>query len=59
MRCAAYSAITNRPLHTRTDDAAFSNTAISHFHDKLVHIYSRLKTAPGKSLGRKRHQVVS
>ncbi|KXN86053.1 hypothetical protein AN958_10529 [Leucoagaricus sp. SymC.cos] len=58
MRCAAYSTITNRPLHTPTDDTASPNTAIAHFYDKLVHIHSQLKTTPGRSLGQKRHNVL-
>ncbi|EDR09836.1 uncharacterized protein LACBIDRAFT_248341 [Laccaria bicolor S238N-H82] len=59
LRCAAYSTVTNRPLHTPTDDPEHEHTAIQHFHDKLVHICERLKTEPGKKLGDKRHQVVS
>ncbi|KAF9450078.1 hypothetical protein P691DRAFT_702042 [Macrolepiota fuliginosa MF-IS2] len=58
MRCAAYSTVTNRPLHTPTDDAAHPNTAIQHFYDKLLHIHDRLKTDPGRILGEKRHKVL-
>ncbi|KJA14520.1 hypothetical protein HYPSUDRAFT_49070 [Hypholoma sublateritium FD-334 SS-4] len=58
MRCAAYSTVTNRPLHTPTDDPEQSETAIQHFHDKLLHIHQRLKTAPGKEMGDKRHKVL-
>ncbi|KAF9478330.1 hypothetical protein BDN70DRAFT_880100 [Pholiota conissans] len=59
MRCAAYSTVTNRPLHTPSDDPESPHTAIQHFHDKLLHIHERLKTAPGKKLGDKRHKAVS
>ncbi|KIM40609.1 hypothetical protein M413DRAFT_73097 [Hebeloma cylindrosporum] len=58
MRCAAYSTVTNRPLHTPAEDPQHSNTAIQHFHDKLLNIRDRLKTEPGKKLGDKRHRVV-
>ncbi len=40
-----------RPLHTPTDDPEQGETAIQHFHDKLLHIHQRLKTAPGKEMG--------
>ncbi|KAF8972165.1 hypothetical protein BDZ97DRAFT_1650219 [Flammula alnicola] len=59
MRCAAYSTVTNRPLHTPSDDPENSKTAIQHFHDKLLKIRERLKTEPGRKLGDKRHKVVS
>ncbi|EIW83994.1 hypothetical protein CONPUDRAFT_163243 [Coniophora puteana RWD-64-598 SS2] len=55
MRCAAFSSVTNRPLHAppgRTD------TAVEHFYDKLLHIQDRLKTEPGKKMGAKRHQLM-
>ncbi|KAK7057717.1 metal dependent phosphohydrolase [Favolaschia claudopus] len=58
MRCAAYSAAVNRPLHIPTTDPRVSECAIQHFHDKLVLIRDRLKTAPGKALGEKRHRVL-
>ncbi|TFK36634.1 hypothetical protein BDQ12DRAFT_633441 [Crucibulum laeve] len=58
MRCAAYSTVTNRALHTPPDDPDLEHTAIQHFHDKLIHIRDRLKTEPGKKLGDKRHQAL-
>ncbi|KAJ7707486.1 hypothetical protein B0H17DRAFT_1032857 [Mycena rosella] len=58
MRCAAYSAAVNRPLHIPSDDPKVDESAIQHFHDKLVLIHERLKTAPGKVLGEKRHRVI-
>ncbi|KAF8164004.1 hypothetical protein BJ912DRAFT_1005239 [Pholiota molesta] len=58
MRCAAYSTVTNRPLHTPSDDPENPHTAIQHFHDKLIHIHERLKTATGKKLGDKRHKAL-
>ncbi|KAJ7592971.1 hypothetical protein C8J56DRAFT_779278 [Mycena floridula] len=58
MRCAAYTALRNEPRHTGPDDPARSNSAIQHFDDKLVHIYDRLKTSPGKSLGQRRHKLI-
>ncbi|KAF7362417.1 Metal dependent phosphohydrolase [Mycena venus] len=58
MRCAAYSAAVNRPLHIPSDDPRVTESAIQHFHDKLVLIRDRLKTAPGKVLGEKRHGVL-
>ncbi|KAL1742484.1 hypothetical protein HDZ31DRAFT_43125 [Schizophyllum fasciatum] len=58
LRCAAFSASTNRPLHTPPDDPANDSSAVQHFHDKLVHIKDRLKTAPGRAMGETRHQVL-
>ncbi|KZP00492.1 hypothetical protein CALVIDRAFT_533502 [Calocera viscosa TUFC12733] len=54
MRCAAFSAITNRPLYV----AGNEDTAIAHFHDKLLKIAGSLKTEMGKQLGVKRHQAM-
>ncbi|KAJ7350739.1 hypothetical protein DFH08DRAFT_695095 [Mycena albidolilacea] len=59
MRCAAYSAVVNCPLHVPSDDPRLKDSAIQHFHDKLVLIKDRLKTAPGKALGEKRHAAAS
>ncbi|KAE9402917.1 hypothetical protein BT96DRAFT_815833 [Gymnopus androsaceus JB14] len=58
LRCAAYNASQNNPLHTPPDDAAVARTAIQHFTDKLIHIRDRLKTDLGKQLAVKRHQLV-
>ncbi|KAF8910558.1 hypothetical protein CPB84DRAFT_1227284 [Gymnopilus junonius] len=58
MRCAAYSTVTNRPLHTPSEDPQHAHTSIQHFHDKLLHIRDRLKTGPGRKLGDKRHKVL-
>jgi uncharacterized protein len=58
MRCAAYSAITKRALHAPDGDADQPESAIQHFHDKLLHIRERMKTAPGKQMAEKRHQLV-
>ncbi|KAJ7158573.1 hypothetical protein C8R46DRAFT_1164975 [Mycena filopes] len=58
LRCAAYSAAVNRPLHMPSSDPRVDESAIQHFHDKLVLIRDRLKTAPGKVLGEKRHGVL-
>ncbi|KAG2047238.1 hypothetical protein BDR06DRAFT_1032488 [Suillus hirtellus] len=55
MRCAAYSAAVNRPLHAPPGRL---DTAVQHFYDKLLHIQERLKTEPGKQMGAKRHQFV-
>ncbi|KAH9856564.1 hypothetical protein C2E23DRAFT_808132 [Lenzites betulinus] len=58
LRCAAYSAAVNQPLHTPGDDPAHDSSAIQHFHDKLLHIKDRLKTVPGKELAEKRHKMM-
>jgi len=58
MRCAAYSTVVNRPLHAPADDPVHDDTAIQHFHDKLLHIRERLKTEPGKRLAEKRHRLM-
>jgi uncharacterized protein len=59
MRCAAYSAVTNRPLHVPTgSETAFADNAIHHFYDKLLLIKDRLKTEVGKLMGEKRHRMV-
>ncbi|KAF8554597.1 hypothetical protein OG21DRAFT_1462210 [Imleria badia] len=55
MRCAAYSAAVNQPLHA---PLGRSDTAIQHFYDKLLHIQDRLKTEPGKMMGAQRHQFM-
>jgi uncharacterized protein len=55
MRCAAYSAAVNRPLHAPSGRL---DTAVQHFYDKLLHIQERLKTEPGKQMGTKRHQFM-
>lgn len=59
MRCAAYSAASNRALHVPSDDPALHDSAIQHFHDKLLNIRERLKTNVGKQMGEKRHAFVS
>jgi len=58
MRCAAYSAVTKHPLHAPHGDPARTSSAVQHFHDKLLHIRDRLKTAPGKLLAEKRHKLM-
>ncbi|CCM03097.1 uncharacterized protein FIBRA_05217 [Fibroporia radiculosa] len=58
MRCAAFSAATNHPLHTPVDDPAHASSAVQHFHDKLLHIRERLKTKQGKQLAEKRHKLM-
>jgi uncharacterized protein len=58
MRCAAYSAVTKRALHVPDGDADQPESAIQHFHDKLLHIRERMKTAPGKQMAEKRHQLL-
>ncbi|KAJ7928835.1 hypothetical protein B0H13DRAFT_1966419 [Mycena leptocephala] len=58
LRCAAYSAAVNRPLYIPADEPKVEESAIQHFHDKLVLIRDRLKTSPGKALGEKRHSVL-
>lgn len=55
MRCAAYSAAVNRPLHAPPGRL---DTAVQHFYDKLLHIQERLKTEPGIQMGAKRHQFM-
>ncbi|KAJ7285171.1 hypothetical protein C8J57DRAFT_1290619 [Mycena rebaudengoi] len=58
LRVAAYSAAVNRPLHVPVDDVQSPDSAIQHFHDKLLRIHERLKTEPGKLMGQKRHRVM-
>lgn len=58
MRCAAYSAVTKRALHVPDGDADQPESAIQHFHDKLLHIRERMKTAPGKQMAEQRHQLL-
>ncbi|KAI0749457.1 hypothetical protein C8Q80DRAFT_625731 [Daedaleopsis nitida] len=59
VRCAAYSAAVNQPLHVPSkDDPNHSASAIAHFHDKLLHIRERLKTVPGKKLAERRHRLM-
>ncbi|KAL5525639.1 hypothetical protein ACEPAG_6975 [Sanghuangporus baumii] len=58
MRCAGYSCTVNRPLHVPTEDPASGETAIAHFHDKLLKIKDSLKTDLGKKLGHERHKFM-
>lgn len=58
LRCAAYSAVTNHPLHTPDNDPKQSMSAVQHSHDKLLRIRDRLKTIPGKQLAEKRHKLM-
>ncbi|KAG7451312.1 uncharacterized protein BT62DRAFT_883474 [Guyanagaster necrorhizus] len=58
MRCAAYTVSINKPLHTPPHDPASGDSAIQHFHDKLIHIKERLKTEPGKLMGQRRHKLL-
>ncbi|KAF8071778.1 hypothetical protein FPV67DRAFT_1560551 [Lyophyllum atratum] len=58
MRCAAYTTVTNNALYAPVGDPRQPQSAIQHFHDKLVHIQDRLKTEYGRRLGAKRHQVL-
>ncbi|GAA6063474.1 hypothetical protein JCM10212_006336 [Sporobolomyces blumeae] len=74
MRCAAYSAISNRPLFAASTDPSSAtpstssprfppavpsgSDAISHFHDKLVKLEGMMKTAKGKELARERTEVL-
>lgn len=41
MRCCAYSASVNRPLHLPKGDPRHAETAIAHFDDKLFKIDER------------------
>ncbi|KAF5372782.1 hypothetical protein D9615_010116 [Tricholomella constricta] len=45
-------------LYAPIGDPKQPNSAIQHFHDKLLNIRDRLKTEHGKRLGTKRHQVL-
>ncbi|KAH9031779.1 hypothetical protein EDB85DRAFT_1311506 [Lactarius pseudohatsudake] len=58
MRCAAYSAVAKRALHAPDGDSDQPESAIQHFHDKLLHIQERMKTAPGKQMAEKRHKLL-
>ncbi|TFK84253.1 hypothetical protein K466DRAFT_553814 [Polyporus arcularius HHB13444] len=58
LRCAAYSAATNRTLHVPRDDPSYDSSAVAHFYDKLLHIREHLKTEPGRKLAEKRHQLM-
>ncbi|TFK49617.1 hypothetical protein OE88DRAFT_1682664 [Heliocybe sulcata] len=58
MRCSAFSAATHRALHIPIGAPGYQDSAIQHFHDKLLHIRKRLKTAAGRQLGEKRHQLM-
>lgn len=66
MRCAAYSAATNRPLYVPPEEEGpegskyvRGGSAIDHFYDKLLLLRERLKTDAGRKMGDKRHQLVS
>ncbi|KAH9003040.1 hypothetical protein EDB86DRAFT_2799479 [Lactarius hatsudake] len=68
MRCAAYSArygvlsltggMRASALHAPDGDPDQPESAIQHFHDKLLHIQERMKTAPGKQMAEKRHKLL-
>ncbi|GAA5914992.1 hypothetical protein JCM6882_001953 [Rhodosporidiobolus microsporus] len=75
MRCAAYSAITSRPLYlppvspspspqqaplSSSSSAASpsDDSAIAHFHDKLLKLEALMKTPRGKELARRRTEFL-
>ncbi|KAG5718983.1 hypothetical protein E4T56_gene20396 [Termitomyces sp. T112] len=58
LRCAAYTTTTNQPLYAPAGDPKQPQSAIQHFHDKLILIRDRLKTEYGKRLATKRHQLL-
>ncbi|KIL67704.1 hypothetical protein M378DRAFT_73426 [Amanita muscaria Koide BX008] len=58
MRCAAYSAVRNSVLYAPLGDSVRPQSAIQHFHDKLLHIKDRLKTEAGKTMGVHRHKAL-
>ncbi|KAG6902854.1 hypothetical protein C0995_010739 [Termitomyces sp. Mi166 len=58
LRCAAYTTATNQPLYVPSGDPKQPQSAIQHFHDKLILIRDRLKTEYGKCLATKRHQLL-
>ncbi|KAJ7585141.1 hypothetical protein C8J56DRAFT_949981 [Mycena floridula] len=58
MRCAAYNAAKYNALYLAPDDPLRSESAIDVFHDRLIHVYDRLKTDHGKLLGKKKHQLL-
>lgn len=45
-------------LHAPNGDADQAESAIQHFHDKLLHIRERMKTAPGRQMAEQRHKLV-
>lgn len=47
-----------RALHIPNNDPTYKDSAIEHFHEKLLHIRDRLKTEPGRKMGEKRHKLV-
>ena len=68
-RCFAYSAAKGRLLATesfeiekalRNDNTAPHNdeSAICHFHDKLVHLLPRFRTKPGREMAEQRHNFI-
>lgn len=48
-----------RPLHIPADNMACKDTAVHHFHDKLLKIKDRLKTETGRRWAEQRHHFVS
>ncbi|GAA6015433.1 hypothetical protein JCM11491_000430 [Sporobolomyces phaffii] len=54
LRCAAYSAVANRPLYDPADPA--QGDAIAHFGDKLVHLAAMLKTDKARQLAQRRSE---
>ncbi|KZV88341.1 hypothetical protein EXIGLDRAFT_741174 [Exidia glandulosa HHB12029] len=58
LRCAAYSSRIDRPLYVPPVLGDAEDSAIGHFHVKLVHIRDQLKTAEGKRLGEQRHNFL-
>ncbi|KAH9972062.1 hypothetical protein BGW80DRAFT_1173625, partial [Lactifluus volemus] len=65
MRCAAYSAITKRKgvylkcaLNAPHDDSDGAESAIQHFHDKLLRIREQMKTETGRQIAEERHKLM-
>ncbi|KAJ3273673.1 hypothetical protein HK104_004243 [Borealophlyctis nickersoniae] len=67
-RCFAFSGARNRPLHDRSrppmlnmtkeqydeQTAKGGGTALNHFHEKLFHLKTRMKTVAGRSIAEER-----
>lgn len=58
LRCAAYSAVIGRPLTLFDEDSVGGQTAIAHFHDKLLRLRGMMRTSEGQRLAESRHRFM-
>ncbi|WP_025730201.1 HD domain-containing protein [Atopobacter phocae] len=57
-RTFAYAGSVHHPIYTGEPSSSNEQTAIQHFHDKLLHIHSLMHTPEGKEIALTRHHFM-